>query len=306
MNAPRWIDALWRLPPKYFWSTLLHFLVYGWRQASRASLRVTDDPALESHVNFKRAHYLEKAMLCEYSRSPELDENFRNLRQYVESHNAGNVDCHRYLRKMLNEYCDYPDGFKCYMLQVPKKPWPDDYAHVLRRIILQRRSIRKFADRPVADEMLEKVVEAGSWAPTSCNAQPLKFITLTDPESLRIVFGAATGAKDWVRGIRTGLLVISDGRHYKPFRQHAVMFQDIAAATQNCLLMAEALGLGACWVSLLTDSHMDAQREIYKALALPDYMVVGAAIALGYPSNSVCLVPRRPLGSVWHHERYSK
>jgi nitroreductase len=304
MSAQRWIDALWRIPPRYFWSTLIHFVCYGWRQAIRATARDKPDPSLASHLNFKRAHYLEKAMLCEYPKSAELDASFGELRRYVESEGGADADCNRYLRKMLSEYGGYPESFRCYMLQVPKRPWPQEYAQILRRVILQRRSIRRFSDKTVATGLLEKIVEAGSWAPTSCNAQALSFLTLTSRDALQLVFGGAAGARDWKNGIPAGILVLADGRHYKPFRQHIVMYQDIAAATQNCLLMAEALGLGACWVSLLTDSHMDAQSGIYDTLSLPPHMVVGAAIALGHPENAVCLVPRRPLSSVWHSERY--
>lgn len=306
MNIYRWLEALHRLPPRNFWSTFASFLVYAIRQGTRASRRSRGGGHLASHLNFKRAHYLEKAMLCEYPRSPELDENFRLLRAYIDSPEGQADDCRRYLIKIIQEYSLYPTAFRCFMLDVPRKPWPESHPQILRRLVIQRRSQRRFTEQPLEADILEKVVEAGAYAPTSCNAQPVQFLTLATRRTIDLIFGAAAGANAWRTGIPAGILVLTDSRHYKPFQQHVVMYQDIAAATQNCLLMAEALGLAACWVSLLSDSHCDNQAEIYRQLDLPSYLVIGAAIAIGHPANAVCLVPRRPLAAVWHKERYSK
>jgi nitroreductase len=100
--------------------------------------------------------------------------------------------------------------------------------------------------------------------------------------------------------------VAADRRHYKPFEQHLVMAQDVAAAIQNILLLAHVSGLGACWVSLITDMHMQRQRAIYRQLQLPPYIFVGGAIALGYPAAAVCDVPRRPLSQVWFREKFAR
>ena len=299
-------DRLNAVPPRFFWPTLLAFFRYAFRQASLATRRETGSREFVSHLHYKHAHYLEKAMLCEYPRSPELDASHAALKAYVASPEGQRDDSRWYLRKLIDEYEQYPSGFRCYMLDVPLKPRPPEDAQIVRRVIVQRRSIRSFDRRPLSADLLKKVVEAGSYAPTSCNAQPVSFLTLDDRATIDAVFGAADGARDWKDQIPTGILVLTDRRHYKPFQQHLVMFQDVAAATQNCLLMAEALGLAACWVSLLTDAHMDDQSEIYARLGLPEHMVIGAAIAIGHPVNAVCHVPRRHLSNVWHHGRFGR
>lgn len=304
MISYRWVEALRFIPPRAFWSTLVSFFVYSLRQARRAVGRERGDARLASHVIFKRAHYLEKAMLCEYPRSAELDENYRLLSAYVNSPQGEKDDCYRYLVKLTKEYEHYPHRFRCFMLDIPRKPGPATFHRMLRRIIIQRRSVRRFEQKPLGDDLIKKVVEAGVYAPTSCNAQPLQFVSLTSRAAIDLVFASAAGAKDWYEGIPAGLLILTDIRHYKPFQQHIVMYQDIAAATQNCLLMAEALDLSACWVSLLTDSHCENQDEIYRQLDLPSHLVIGAAIAIGHPANAVCLVPRRPIESMWHKDRY--
>jgi len=300
-----WVSRTRHIPPRDFWPTLLHFIKYAFVQAIHATRRKRGNTDMLSHLNFKRAHYLEKAMLCEYERSPDLETSYHDLKHYLDSDLGKEDDCYLYLNKLADEYADYRDTFKCFMHKIKHKPRSPDDARLLRRTIIQRRSLRRFKSTPVPLNILEKIVEAGSYVPTSCNAQPLHFITLTERDSLNRVFGAAGGAQDWKDGIPSGIIIATDRRHYKPTEQHPVMFQDIAAATQNCLLMAEALGLGACWVSLISDSHIKGQDSVYRQLALPDHMLIGSAIAIGEPENMVCLVPRRPLNRIWHHEKYA-
>lgn len=299
-----WIGRTRHIPPRDFWPTLLYFIRYAFIQAMHTTRREKGSTDVLSHLNFKRAHYLEKAMLCEYERSAELDISYKELKHYLNSDQGKNDDCYLYLNKLAEEYQGYPDTFKCFMHEVVRKPHLADDARILRRTIIQRRSYRRFKADPIPIDTLKKIVEAGNYAPTSCNAQPLHFITLTDRKSLDMVFGAAGGARAWKEGIPSAVIIATDRRHYKPTTQHPVMFQDIAAATQNCLLMSEALGLAACWVSLVSDSHIENQDNIYRQLNLPIHMLIGAAIAIGEPENAICFVPRRPLNGVWHHEKY--
>jgi|GEM_PF-185305 len=300
-----WVGRTRHIPPRDFWPTLAHFIHYAFVQAAHAARRGKGNADVLSHLNFKRAHYLEKAMLCEYERSADLDASYQELRRYLDSDLGKEDGCYLYLHKLAEEYAGYPDTFNCFMHKIQHKPRSVDDIRTLRRIIIQRRSYRRFKPNLVPMDSLKKIVEAGSYVPTSCNAQPLHFITLTDRKALDVVFSAAGGARAWKDGIPSAVLIATDRRHYKPVEQHPVMFQDIAAATQNCLLMAEALGLAACWVSLVSDSHIEDQNTVYKYLNLPDHMLIGAAIAIGESENAVCLVPRRPLDSIWHHNKYA-
>lgn len=300
-----WINRCGRIPPREFWSTLLFFLYYAWRQALHASRRYRRGGDVDSHVNLKRTHYLEKAILCDTGRNAELDRICADLKAYLAGPRGPEDDCYLYMMKMVREYEGYPDGFSCYMREVPFKPHSAVEAKAVRRIIVQRRSIRVFSQTPVAEAELGQVAEAGSFAPTSCNAQPLIFLSLTDRDVVRQVFEAASGAKGWAHTVPSAIVVASDRRHYKPFEQHLVMFQDIAAGIQNCLLMCEALNLAACWVSLISDSHIKNEKSLCALLGLPEHYAVGGVIAIGYPTNTVCHVPRRPQAKTWHHEKFA-
>lgn len=83
-----------------------------------------------------------------------------------------------------------------------------------------------------------------------------------------------------------------------------MIYQDIAASIQNCLLMAEVQDLAACWCSLASDSQKFNQKYIYSLFNIPNYMVIGGIIAIGESSTNVCSVPRRPLDSIWHREKF--
>jgi nitroreductase len=305
-SVKRWIERCGHIPPRHFWSTLIQFMYYAWLQALRAARRDKRGGDIDSHINLKRTHYLEKAILCDTGRTDELDTIYRDLKAYVEGPTGAEDDCYLYMVKMLKEYESYPEKFACYMRDIPFKPHTETEANALRRLIVQRRSVRAFSDAPLPEAQLRRIVEAGSFAPTSCNAQPLAFLTLTQRDVVREVFRSATGAEDWADTVPAGIVVASDRRHYKPFDQHLIMFQDIAAAIQNCLLTCEALNLASCWVSLISDSHIKNQRAVHRMLELPDHFVVGGAIAIGQPANMVCHVPRRPIAKMWHRERFEE
>lgn len=293
------------VPPRHFWLFLIRFLMYGVKQSIYAT-RYRDrlDASLESHLSFKNAHYLEKVVCLKLPRCPERDSIFATLESYVVSPSGLKDPCLHYLKKILREYEAYPNDFQCLMHDIPlKQPSPEE-AEVVQRVIVERRSIRRFQPDPVETVLIEHLVEVGRYAPSSCNAQSVVFISTNDRQTIDLVFGAALGARDWRSAIPTAIVVAVDRRHYKPFEQHLVMAQDVAAATQNILLMAHALGLAACWVTLISDMHMLKQREVYRQLQLPPYIFVGGAVAVGYPVSAVCDVPRRPLNHIWFCDRF--
>jgi nitroreductase len=59
-------------------------------------------------------------------------------------------------------------------------------------LILRRQSDRKYSDKPVEDEKLARIIEAGRMAPSACNAQPWKFVVVTDASLIQKLSQAAT------------------------------------------------------------------------------------------------------------------
>lgn len=288
------------VPPHHFWLIWAQYCAYGLKQATRAATFYRHDARLA----LKHAHGIEKVMVCQLPRTESSDRAFQNVTAYLESEQGHQDPSYTYLRKLAREYRDYPHNFSCPLHKIAhRKPDLQDVV-ALRRTIVQRRSIRHFQASPVADHLLQQVVEAGHYAPTSCNNQQVSFITTHEKEHIDTIVGAAEGGTDW-RGIVPNLIVvITDRRAYDPFAQQQVMAQDVAAATQNMLLMAHALGLAACWVTLVSDMHMRNQEQVYACLQLPAYFFIGALIAIGYPASAVCHVPRSPLHTVWFRDQF--
>lgn len=162
-------------------------------------------------------------------------------------------------------------------LDIPKpEPFSTEEMRTVEKLIRQRRSIREVGDEDVPAWMIKKIVEAGLWAPHACNLQNIRVIVIDDAEGLALFAGKEH------RGFRAAIVVCQDMRSYEfyaatvPERNHGL---DCGAATQNMLLMAHALGLGATWMTF-TKSEMQRIREHYE---LPDFIRIVTYIGLGWP-----------------------
>ena len=158
--------------------------------------------------------------------------------------------------------------------------------------ISKRCSIRKFEDRAVPRDMIEKLVQAGSKAPSARAIQPWEFVAVTDREVL-LELGriAETGA--FIREAACCIAVFCRGTKY--------YLEDGSAATENILLAAAAMGLGACWVA--GDKKPYAQ-EVAGLLSVPDSMKLVSLIPVGWPAETGSGVRRRDLSEILHWEKY--
>ena len=143
--------------------------------------------------------------------------------------------------------------------------------------IKTRRSIRKFENRIIPDELIEKILEAGMYAPSARNEQPWHFVLVTR-EELKEKLMRAHPYASMLREARLAILVCGDtdlelSPGYWPI--------DCSAATQNMLLAAHAGGLGAVWLGVHPrQERKDAIRKIFD---LPANIEPFALVALGYP-----------------------
>jgi len=186
--------------------------------------------------------------------------------------------------------------------------------------IKQRRSIRKYSPRPISPEILREILEAAGWAPSAHNAQPWRFIVLTDA-SLKQQLSKAM-ADVWVAdmikdGIRCearenqrktsveqftnapvlivacltmkDMLRYADESRQKSERDLAV--QSLGAAIQNMLLAAHANGLSACWFC----APIFCKETVRRVLKIPDDVEPQALITLGYPAEKPRAPSRKPL-----------
>ncbi len=154
--------------------------------------------------------------------------------------------------------------------------------------IMTRRSIRKFLDKPVGDEILEKILRAGMSGPSCANTRAWSFIAVRDKAQL-IKMADANGAPAVpLKGAAAGILVCGDMRlAFKPAPDYWII--DGAIAAQNIVLAAHALGLGSVWLG--TYPQMERVRAQSELFGLPEYIVPHSIIALGYPDEEKRTAP---------------
>jgi nitroreductase len=146
--------------------------------------------------------------------------------------------------------------------------------------IHSRKSVRKYiANRPVSKEDLLTLVKAGMAAPTAKNAQPWAFIVLSERRTLDGLADALIYGK-MLKAAPSAIVVC--GNLEKDANGDLWML-DCSAATQNILLAAEAMGLGAVWATAYP--YKDRMTAIAKALELPAHVVPLCVIPVGYPEG---------------------
>lgn len=176
-------------------------------------------------------------------------------------------------------------------------------------IIAGRRSIRKFKDIPVSEDLLMKILDSGRLAPSDTNTQPWHFIVVQTPE-MRARLATVSHDQQWMCAAPVFIVCVADLLRSEsedrpprideqtPGIAPKQIILDTAIAAQTMVLAAESQGLGTCWVSWFV------QDEIRPVLGLPDDKYVVAILTLGYPDQKPNPRPRRPLEDVVRRERW--
>jgi len=145
--------------------------------------------------------------------------------------------------------------------------------------ILTRRSIRKYQVKLVDDDTVRKLLEAAMAAPSSMNLQPWRFIVIDDRAILDKIPELHPHAK-MLKEAPLAVLVCSDS---KVQNIEGYWAQDCSAATENILLAAHALGLGAVWLGVFPrKERMDAVAGL---LGLPEEIKPVSLISIGHPAE---------------------
>ena len=149
-------------------------------------------------------------------------------------------------------------------------------------VISRRQSTRAYeSDRPVSEEVIGQLLEAAIRAPSAGNRQPWYFIVVRD-EIPRAGLASAAYGQHFVAQASVVIVVCADpdrsAARYGTRGRELYCLQDTAAATENLLLAAVALGLAACWVGAFDE------RAAASALTLQPHLRPVALIPIGYPA----------------------
>jgi len=158
------------------------------------------------------------------------------------------------------------------------------------KVVEGRRSVRQFTAEPVSDQALEKILEAGRWAPSGKNTQPWGFVLVKSKEK-REGLAALSRQKDLIESAPACIAVLLDrARGYDRDKD----MQGIGACVENICLAAHALGLGACWIGGISG----AREEAGKVLELKDSEELVLLLLIGHPAPGERCSERRSLAEL--------
>lgn len=148
--------------------------------------------------------------------------------------------------------------------------------------IMTRTSIRQYKDQPVEQEKVDILLKAAMAAPTAVNLQPWHFIVITDKPTIDLLSGRQPTNAPLLIAVcgDTDKTTMPDGKTKLP----DFWVEDVSAATENLLLAAHALGLGAVWTAVYP--AMERVAEVANVLNCPQNIVPMAVVRVGYPDEA--------------------
>jgi nitroreductase len=162
-----------------------------------------------------------------------------------------------------------------------------DFSQVLR----DRRSVRRYENRPVPREIISKLIDAAEAAPSAGNLRARKYVIIAKKEMAKALAMAAYGQSQ-VESAPLLIVVCADvDRSSSRYGDRGSLYaiQDADAATMCLLLAAHDMGLGACWNGAFDD------QIVREALSLEEHVLPVAIISVGWPSDKPRASPRRDL-----------
>ena len=149
-------------------------------------------------------------------------------------------------------------------------------------VIKSRRSIRRFKSKSVEKEKIQRILEAGKWAPSAGNLQARDVILVTD-NNLKNEIARAALSQSFISEAPVVFVICANKMKISRYGERGrrlYCIQDASIMAQNMILMAHSLGLGSCWVGAFDDTMV---KEI---LNIPDEALPVAILPVGYPDDA--------------------
>jgi nitroreductase len=177
----------------------------------------------------------------------------------------------------------------------------------LLELIISRQSDRKYSDRPIEKDKLDRIIEAGRMSPSACNAQPWKFIVVTDPQLVLKVAEAASakliGMNSFVAQATAIIAIVREKANMSSkvgatIKNKDYSLFDIGIATENICLQAEGEGIGSCIIGWFDE------KMIRILLSVPKSKRVELIITLGYSLSEKREKRRKPAEETVSYNKY--
>jgi nitroreductase len=155
-------------------------------------------------------------------------------------------------------------------------------SEIIMNNILERKSVRTYSDRKVEKEDLEKLLRAAMAAPTAMNSQPWVFIVIDKKETLESL-GEQLPYAGMLKEAQAAIIVCGDMKKALDGEAREYWVQDCSAATENILLAAESMGLGAVWTGVYP---IKERINIVKVeMKLPENIIPLNVIPIGWQTG---------------------
>ncbi len=167
-------------------------------------------------------------------------------------------------------------------------------------VIKGRRSIRKFKDRTIGNELIEQLLNAAEAAPSAGNLQARDFIVVTDRITKQKLTDAALGQSFISKAPVVIVIAANIERSSRVYKSRGELYaiQDASASIENMILAAYSIGLGTCWVGAFDE------REVSEILGIPAKILPVAIIPIGFPDEHPAAPPRIASDKVVHREKW--
>ena len=149
-------------------------------------------------------------------------------------------------------------------------------------LLRTRRSIRKYAKKPIDSKTIDVLIEALLRSPTSRNGKPWEFIVADDRELLSKLSRAREQGSQHLRDAPLGIVVCADSA------KSDVWVEDCSIAAILVQMTAHDLGLGSCWIQIRNRNYTEetsAEQYIQSLLGLPQHIKVECIVSIGYPNE---------------------
>ncbi|HHF52696.1 MAG TPA: nitroreductase [Candidatus Aminicenantes bacterium] len=166
-------------------------------------------------------------------------------------------------------------------------------------IMKSRRSVRRYKDKPIPEDILNKVLEAARIAPSGKNFQPWKFIIVRDREKREEL---AVASRNQAFVAQAPVVIAACGFPGKSYQHQGNYMKswpiDVSIAMDHLMLMAWEEGLGTCWIGAFRED------EVKRILSIPDDVRVLALTPLGYPDEEPRDRGRKELSEIISYDKY--
>jgi nitroreductase len=177
----------------------------------------------------------------------------------------------------------------------------------LLKLMENRQSERKYLDKPVESDKIERILQAGRIAPSACNGQPWRFIVVNDRTKLNDVASAASAKtlkmNTFVEQAPVLIVIIREKSNLSSragalVKDKDYSLIDIGIATASMAYQATAEGLGSCIIGWLDE------KKIREALSIPKTKRVELILSLGYTDNTFRTKVRKPPEDIISYNKY--